>query len=59
MGKSICSKCEGEFKDEAGYLAHECAKTGFKPTDPAHQGKRFAKVQEAALARGKARKGSK
>lgn len=52
-----CGKCEGEYSDEAGYLAHTCEVTGFTPAMVEHQGPEFAAISDAALARGEARKG--
>lgn len=57
-----CGRCDKSFKTEDAYLNHECAATGYKPTEPEHHGPEFAAISEAALARGaqrqaKARRG--
>lgn len=51
-----CGLCEGEFDSEEAYCEHKCEATGFAPTEPEHHGEHFEKIQEAALARGEARK---
>lgn len=47
-----CGQCNQEFEDTDAYLAHDCPTTGFKPTEPEHQGPEFLHVQKAALERG-------
>lgn len=53
MNKVICSPCKKEFKTNEDYLKHTCKKTGYKPTDPRHFGKRFLQQSKKALERGK------
>lgn len=48
----VCGQCEAKFDTAEQYLDHTCNRTGFQPTDPRHLGEDFAKVSEAALARG-------
>ena len=54
--KHICSPCGGIFNSEEEYIAHKCKKTGFTPADPKNLGVEFAKVSEAAVKRGAAKK---
>lgn len=52
-----CGQCKMGFATEALYLAHQCAATGFKPTEPQSMGEDFEAIQDAALVRGEARRG--
>lgn len=51
-----CGQCFEKFETEEGYLEHVCKRTDKVPTDQEHLGTKAAKVSEAALARGEARK---
>lgn len=53
--KHICGVCSNEFDTVEAYLAHTCGGTGFKPTEPEHQGEDFSLIQDAALRRGAAK----
>lgn len=53
---NICGKCNGAFETDDLYVRHLCSETGFAPVMPEHQGEGFAAIQQAALARGEARK---
>lgn len=49
--KHVCGLESKEFATEQLYLNHVCAVTGFKPTDPEHQGTRFIYQSKKALER--------
>jgi len=51
MGKVIDSLTGVEFDSYQEYLDHVSPVTGFKPSDPEHQGKRGLLVSKKALAR--------
>lgn len=51
MPKVIDGLTGVEFADYKAYLAHVSPVTGFKPTDPEHQGKRGLLVSKKALSR--------
>jgi hypothetical protein len=55
-GKHIDSLTGLVFDTEEAYCKHTSPVTGYKPTDPEHQGPGFEDIQKAALERGEARK---